>query len=178
MNILDGVVSVFILYFAWKGFQNGLIKEIFRIVGLVLAGFVAFQYAEKLGNILRPLIDTSPDFLPYIAFALLLVITLVAVQIAILFLDTLIQLLLLSIPNRLFGSLFGIIKSSLFISIALIFLSGFGFPENDIKMQSVLYKPLLKVAPASYDVVARVLPGVKPYKDSVENYLSVPNISD
>ncbi len=178
MSIFDGIAFVFILYFAWKGFHNGLVKEIFRIVGLVLAGFVAFQYAEKLANLISPYAEMSPEYLPYLAFIILFVVALVAVQLIVTFFDTLIQLLLLSIPNRMFGSLFGVLKSSLLISIALIILAGFGQPNMEVINQSRLYKPLLKVAPASYDIVARVLPGVKPYKDSVERYLSVPNTSD
>lgn len=176
MSMFDGFAGIIILYFAWLGFRNGLVKETFRIVGLVLAGFLSFQYANNLGNLIQPLIELQEAYYPYIAFAFLFIAIITAVQVAIFFLDTLIQLLLLSIPNRLFGALFGVIKSSLLISLVLIFLSGFGFPGNNVKQQSFLYKPLLKVAPASYDIVARVLPGVKPYRESVEKYLSVPVI--
>ena len=178
MNLLDGIALLFILYFAWKGFRNGLVKEVFRIVGLVLAGFVSFQYADTAGGLLNNYFEIDPSYSPYVAFAFLFIAAMIAVQIGITFLDALIQLLLLSIPNRFFGSMFGILKSSLFISIILILLAGFGFPENETRKQSLLYKPILKVAPASYDIVARVLPGVKPYNDSVERYLSIPEIID
>ncbi|MEX2656344.1 MAG: CvpA family protein [Balneolales bacterium] len=178
MNLLDGIAAIFILFFAWKGFRNGLAKEVFRIVGLVLSGFIAFQYAEVIGRWLQPLFSISTDLIPYIAFALLFILALIAVQLGIVFLDTLIQLLLLSIPNRLFGALFGVLKSSLLLSIFVIFLAGFGVPDQDVRRHSLLYKPLLKVAPAAYDIVAGVLPGVKPYKDSVARYLSLPKVND
>ena len=175
MSLLDGIILIILLIFAWKGFRNGLVKEVFRIAGLVLAGFISFQYADLAAGLLNPFLDIPADFLPYIGFALLFAFSLLGVQIIIYFIDSLIQLLLLSIPNKLLGSVFGILKSSLFISIILIIISGFGFPETNIKQDSRLYKPILKVAPASYDIVARVLPGVKPYKDSVERYISVPD---
>ncbi len=178
MSLLDGIAGFFILYFAWKGFQNGLVKEVFRIVGLVLAVFIAFQYADVVASWIKLLLDAPAEYLPYFAFALLFILAIITVQVGIIYFDNLIQLLLLSTPNRLFGSLFGIIKSSLFVSITLIFLAGFGFPNNEVKQKSLMYKPLLKVAPASYDIVARVLPGVKPYKDSVEYYLSIPDVTD
>ncbi len=178
MNLIDGIVSIFILYFAWIGFRNGLVKEVFRIVGLVLACFFAFQYADFVGPLLHPLLDIPSKYLPYIGFALIFALSFFAVQIGIIFLDSIIQLLLLSIPNRLFGSLFGIIKGSLMVSIVLIFLSGFNYPKSEVIHNSLLYRPILNVAPASYDVVARVLPGVKPYKDSVDNYLSLPEIKE
>ncbi len=176
MNFLDGLALLFIIYFAWLGYRNGLVKEVFRIVGLVLAGFVAFQYADMAGNLFRPLFDIDPAHFPYIAFIILFILAMIAVQILISLTDALIQLLLLSIPNRLFGSLFGVIKSSLLISILLIIMAGFGYPNSDTRNQSLLYQPLLRVAPASYDIVARVLPGVRPYKDSVEEYLSIPEL--
>ncbi|TVQ70835.1 MAG: CvpA family protein [Balneolaceae bacterium] len=178
MNLLDAVIILFIAIFAWKGFRNGLVKEVFRIVGLVLAVFVAFQYANFAGSIIGALFNIQDFYLPYIGFALLFIAAQIAVHVSIVFLDKLIQLLLLSIPNRLFGSLFGVLKSSLIVSIMLIFAAGFGFSGSDIQKESLFYKPMLKVAPASYDIVARVLPGVKPYRDSVERYLSVPEASN
>ncbi len=178
MNLLDAIIILFISLFAWKGFRNGLVKEVFRIVGLVVAVFLAFKYANVAGNIIGALINIPEFYLPYVGFAILFILAQIGVHATILFLDKLIQLLLLSIPNRFFGSLFGVLKSSLVVSILLIFLAGFGFPGNDIRKESFLYKPMLLVAPASYDIVARVLPGVKPYRESVERYLSVPAVTD
>lgn len=174
MGLLDGIIIIILTLFAWKGFRNGLVKEVFRIVGLVLAVFIAFQYAEVAASILGPFLDVPSEVIPYLGFAVLFCLAFFGTQLAVFLLDRLIQLLLLSIPNRVFGLFFGLLKSSLLISIVLIFLSGFGFPNNETRSSSLFYKPVLKVAPASYDIVARVLPGVKPYKDSVERYLSVP----
>lgn len=174
MGLLDGIIIVILTLFAWKGFRNGLVKEVFRIVGLVLAVFLAFQYAEFAASVIDPLLDVPAEVIPYIGFAVLFCVAFFGTQMAVYLLDRLIQLLMLSIPNRIFGLLFGLLKSSLLISIVLIFLSGFGVPNNNTRNSSLLYKPVLIVAPASYDIVARVLPGVKPYKDSVERYLSVP----
>ncbi len=178
MNLFDAVIILFVAIFAWNGFRNGLVREVFRIVGLVLAIFVAFQYANFAGSIIGSLFNIQEAYLPYIGFALLFIAAQIAVYAAIVFLDKLIQLLLLSIPNRIFGSLFGVLKSSLIVSIVLIFSAGFGLPGSETQKESLFYKPMLKVAPASYDIVARVLPGVKPYRESVERYLSVPEVSD
>ncbi len=178
MNLLDAIIILFIALFAWKGFRNGLVKEVFRIVGLVLAVFIAFQYADTAGSVIGALFNIQEFYLPYIGFALLFIAAQIAVHAGIVILDKLIQLLLLSIPNRFFGSLFGVLKSSLVVSIILIFFYGFGFPGREIQKESLFYKPMLKVAPASYDIVARVLPGVKPYRESVERYLSVPVVND
>lgn len=178
MTLFDGIILIIILYFGWKGYQNGLVREVFRIAGVVFAGFVAFQYADNIGFLLKPYMQINPEFLPYAGFALVFLFAFIAVQVGVFFLDTLIQFLLLSIPNRLFGGFFGILKSSLLISIFFIFISGFGYPSLKLKQESLLYKPLLSVAPASYNMVARVLPGVRPYKDTVEKYLSLPDFTD
>ncbi len=178
MSLLDAIIILFIAIFAWKGFRNGLVKEVFRIVGLVLAIFVAFQYAHAAGAVVGIFLKIQDVYLPFIGFALLFIAAQIAVHIGVLFMDKLIQLLLLSIPNRMFGGLFGILKCSLIISVLLIFSAGFGIPGNETKKESLLYAPMLKVAPASYDIVARVLPGVKPYRESVERYLSIPEVSD
>lgn len=178
MNFLDALIIILLALFAWKGFRNGLVKEVFRIVGLVMAVFVSFQYADFAGTIIGRFFQLNENYLPYIGFALLLIATQIAVHFTVLILDRLIQLLLLSIPNRLLGSVFGVLKSSLVVSILLIFLAGFHLPGSEVRQESLLYKPILMVAPASYDIVAKVLPGVEPYRESVERYLSIPAVID
>ena len=178
MTLLDGIATFFMLYFAWKGFRNGLVKEIFRIIGLVLAAFIAFNYTDKVAAWIKPHLDSPTEYLTYFTFAILFLTALIMVQVTIIYIDKMIHLLMLSIPNRFLGSFFGIIKSSLFVSIILIFLAGFGIPDKVTKQQSLLYKPLLKVAPVSFDIVTRLVPGVNPYKDSVDRYLTVPDAKD
>lgn len=71
MGLLDGIIIVILTLFAWKGFRNGLVKEVFRIVGLVLAVFLAFQYAEFAASVIDPLLDVPAEVIPYIGFAVL-----------------------------------------------------------------------------------------------------------
>ncbi|MDI6402067.1 CvpA family protein [Balneolaceae bacterium ANBcel3] len=177
MILLDVILAGAIIYYTWKGFNNGLIKEVFRIAGLVIATFISFQYAEPFANMLRPIIRLNPDFYPYFAFAVLFILFIILVYFAIKFFDGLIQVLMLSIPNKILGAIFGFLKISLLLSVFLIFLGGFDKPSQETRHDSIFYKHVIKVAPASYDIVAKVLPGVKSYKDSVDEYISIPDFS-
>lgn len=174
MSLLDAIVCVIILFFTWKGYKNGLVKEVFRIVGVVIAGFLAFQYANVMGGWIGRFFNPDPEYLPFLSFAVLFLVAISVVQSAIYVIDSLIQLLLLSIPNRILGSLFGAAKSTLLLSFVFIFLAGFHLPDKQHKTDSVLYSHVMKAGPVSYDMVARVLPGVKPYRDSIENYIVIP----
>src|SRR5690625_7700146 len=54
MNILDLLILLPIAFFAYRGFKNGLIREVLGIVGIVLGVFLAFRYMDEAGAYIQP----------------------------------------------------------------------------------------------------------------------------
>ncbi len=138
MNLLDGLILVPILYFAFKGFRNGIIKEVFSLVGIVLAIFICLHYTDDLNNILLPYFYKSKSYLPYISAIILFIATLIFIEIIIYSLNKIVIAVDLGIFNRLLGLFFGVFKTSLFISIILVLLAGFDLPNPNSRAESYL----------------------------------------
>jgi membrane protein required for colicin V production len=167
MNTLDAVVLIPLLYFTYKGFQNGLVKEVLSIVGIVLAIFLTFGYLEEASVLLKPYYGDS-SYLPFLTGATVFLGTLLAVNIIAYLIKQFLEIAMLSMPNRLFGAAFGLLKSSIVVSALLLFLAGFDMPGDETRTQSMSYPIIINVAPTAYNAVASVYPGARSFTDAVE----------
>lgn len=171
MNLLDGLILVPILYFAFKGFRNGLIKEVFSLAGIILAIFICLHYTDKLNNILLPYFFKSKSYLPYVSAIILFIATLIFVEVIIYALNRVVIAVDLGILNRSLGLLFGIFKTSLFLSIILVLLAGFDLPNTNARNQSVTYPYIVSLAPETYSLITKVIPGADNYSKTLKKTL-------
>jgi len=78
---------------------------------------------------------------------------------------------LLSVPNRVLGLVFGVLKSSLFVSVFFILLLGLGQPKEETRNDSLLYPYIMMVAPAAYNAIGNIYPGSESFTDTVRRAL-------
>lgn len=181
MNYVDGLLLIPLAYAAFRGFKNGLIKEVLGIAGLVIAVLLGFNLITPASHFLTQQWDLQGETVPYLAFGMVFFATLIAISVLTYILDTVIKLVFLSIPNRVFGGIFSTLKMGILLSLALIFLSGFNLPNQEVKEESIAYTYVIGIAPAAYDALAIILPGISNYKDTVgktiEEYNPLININ-
>lgn len=178
MNLLDGLILVPILYFAFKGLRNGIIKEVLSLVGIILAIFICIHFTDKFSSVLLPFLYHIKKYLPYISAITLFLLTLITIEIIIHVSTKIVVAVDLGIVNRLLGFLFGVFKSALFISILLVLLAGFDIPNASTRSKSVTYPYVIALAPATYNIVAAIYPGAKNYSETVKNTLDKYNPLD
>lgn len=180
MLILDLIILIPILYFAYKGAVNGLVKEVLNIVGIILAIFITFNYLDMFSGIIAPLFDEGASFIPFLSGALLFIGTLGIVALIAYAAKEFLKAIKLSSINRILGAVFGGLKSALIVSTILLLLAGFNLPGEQARKQSYLYSYIIYVAPAAYNVVAVVYPGAENYSktlsENLENYNPIKNL--
>ncbi|MEX0772264.1 MAG: CvpA family protein [Balneolales bacterium] len=169
MNLIDLIILAPLLLFAFRGYRNGLVRELLSAVGLVLAIFFAFQYMAELSTYLKVQLDTETAFVPYFSFGIIFLIVLLAVQIVIYLIEGILKIAFLSIPNRLLGSIFSTFKAGLVISIILLLFSGFNLPEEEVISDSLFYPYIIQLAPETYNTVANIYPGASNFVDAVQD---------
>ena len=60
--------------------------------------------------------------------------------------------------DKLFGTLFGILKGLIVVSLILIFLKSFNFISEDTVKASVLYPYVYDTAPKTYNAITDIVP--------------------
>ena len=117
LNSLDILLLVPLAWAVFKGFRNGLIKEVFSLLALILGIFITYKFSyfveEKLDGMFAA---------HYIAFVITFFGVLIGVHFVGVLVDKVIKLVVPNFLDRLFGICFGIAKWLFICSILLIML--------------------------------------------------------
>jgi membrane protein required for colicin V production len=171
MNLLDFLILLPIAYFCYRGFVNGLIKEVLSIVGIILAVFFTFQYMEPVGNAISPLFEPKASYVPFVSAVIIFISTLAIVHLIAYLSRKFLETIQLNFVNRLSGAAFGFLKSGIVISAILLMLAGFNLPSQEARQDSATYSYIIYLAPWTYDTVATVYPGAKDFTATVQKTL-------
>ena len=174
MNFLDFIILIPIAYFAYQGFRNGFIREIFGIIGIVLAVYIMFEYMGTISGILAPYVEDR-DRSTIITGIISFVFILVAVQLVGFALERFIDVVQLGILNKIAGMIFGGLKMAILISATLLLLAGLGVPSEETASNSISYPMVIYVAPAAFDIVAGIIPGTENFIDTIEQSIQENN---
>lgn len=173
MEILDLIIAVPLLYFAYKGAVNGLVKEVLNIIGITLAIFFTFKYMDSLKILIDPFFqDPNAAYIPFLSAGLVFIGTLSVVAITAYLIKEALKAVKLSIVNRILGALFGVLKSGMIISTVLLLLAGFNIPKDEVRDSSYLYPYIIYLGPWTYEIVATVYPGAESYSETIQENLS------
>jgi membrane protein required for colicin V production len=168
MSVIDILLLIPLGYGAWKGWSNGLVKEVAQLAGLVLAAFLAFHNMDSMAAWItaKTGIDGTPALIA--GFVSIFGLVMFVVSGLVYGLNILLKITLLSIPNRIVGLVFGILKAGVSVSLLLILLSTMGMVTEPMMRDSRLVPYVKPLAPATYNMVSVVVPGAGKYVEDVD----------
>jgi len=154
IGLLDIILLIPLLLFAFQGFKKGIIIEVATLAALVLGIYAALFFSGYTADILTKSFNISKEYLNIIAF----IVTFIGVLILVLFLgkalEKVVNLLLLGFVNKLAGAVFGVLKGALLLSILIFLINYFDVNHSIIKKEaqkeSLLYKNIEPIAPWVY----------------------------
>lgn len=167
-SVLDAIIVIPVLIAAFKGLQNGLIKEAFGLAGIILALFLAFEYMATVEKWLGNYLDANQYFMPVLAAALIFIVTLTIANLAAWLLRKLVQAVQLGSIDRVLGAVFGALKLGLLLSVIFLLLAGFNMPGKETRDRSVAYPYVIQLAPATFNTIALVYPGAKKFDETLQ----------
>ncbi|MEX0905547.1 MAG: CvpA family protein [Balneolaceae bacterium] len=174
MNLLDFFIILPIGYFAYRGFVNGIIKEVLSIVGIILAVFITFEYMHAVSPLFAAFFE-NPDYATVAAGIFLFVVTVAAVQFIAYAAKKFLEIIKINFVNRIAGLSFGVLKSGIIISTLLLLLAGFNLPGEEARSESISYSYVIYLAPAVFDAVAIVYPGAEDFISTIEKTIEENN---
>ncbi len=172
MNIVDIVLTAFLLWAVYKGFTKGLIYQAASLAALVLGIYGAVVFSAITSDFLIQKFELTGKYLPIASFTITFILIVVAVHLVSFLLDKLVKAVALGIFNRIAGVIFSIVKMAFILSIFLVILQAFDnrfsfMPKEQIDT-SILYEPIHNFAP-------KIFPFVKENIDKIEiDNLAIP----
>lgn len=128
---IDWVIGLFLVIGFFRGFQKGLLLELFGLAGAILGFYAAVYCSAPVANFLAQYTNFTAQTLAITAFILTFLLAFIALKILGKTLTALLNFLALGLLNRLLGALFGLLKTTI-ILCALLFLSSFWTPTPSI----------------------------------------------
>jgi membrane protein required for colicin V production len=173
MNVIDIILALILLYFAYKGFSTGFIISVTTLLGLICGFYAASYFSEYTANWLSTDLGFKSQNLKLISYILTFVIVVVLVFLLGKFMTSVVKTVGLGILNRLAGAALGIVKGALIASFIFMLINRIDPAESLLsrsnKSDSIMYKPVSSFAPL-------VIPLLKKYTIQVKE--AVGNIAD
>lgn len=154
INLLDILILVPLLFWAYQGYKKGLIISLASLAALILGLYFAFYFSDYTAGKLTEYFTISEKYLAIISFIVTFVVVVLAVILVGNILQKFIDILLLGFLNKAAGAVFGVFKGALYLSV-LFFLINYFDPghhliKEETRSKSLLYGPVESVAPALY----------------------------
>lgn len=167
MNPVDISIIVLILFFCFRGYWSGFVKQIFGIAAIIIAVFATFRYMGPASGLLTSFIE-NPDHATIVAGALIFIISLSLIQLAGYFLEKALKLVKINFLNRLAGMVFGALNAAILASVFLLLLAGFNLPKEETRVESITYDTIIQVAPITFNMIATIYPDSVNFMDTIE----------
>jgi membrane protein required for colicin V production len=153
MNFIDLILILIILLFAIQGFRKGLIHEVASLAGLILGIYASFYFAGYLEDYLTDYLNVPEKYSTVTAFILIFLLVVIILHLVGKIIENLVDLVALGFLNKLTGSVFGLAKGIVLLSLAFLILNHFNneMISKENKEESFLYKPIESVAPLLWE---------------------------
>jgi len=154
LNYFDVVISIFLLWSAYRGVTKGFLIMAASLAALVLGVWGAIRFSDLTAAFLVQQFEWGTKYLSLIAFALTFIGIVILVHFLARALSKLVKAVALGFVDRIAGLLFGVLKTAFIISIILVVINSIDkrvpFIPDDHKENSLLFQPLSKLAPAIF----------------------------
>jgi len=151
MTYLDVALALPLLYGVYRGFTKGLILSVASLLALLLGIFAAIKFSSYFGGYIDNWFQPDPKHLKVLSFALTVLRVVIIVRLIGWGLDKLVKAVALGFVNRLLGVVFNVMTWAFLLSVLISIADSSEYTKNIInekhKDESVLYRPLSKVAP-------------------------------
>ena len=154
MNPVGIGILIFIAYFGFRGFQRGLIDEVGRLVGLILAVILAYRFSYLLAEHIPLQNELAKSA---VAFVAIFVVTLLVMALITRFVRALVELVLLEWLDKLGGTLFGVLKSLIVLGVLIYIAESFDVSRSFVvrlESQSPIYRNVVVVKNGLFKVLA------------------------
>ena len=195
MGLIDFLIIVFIITGGLLGFKNGFTKSVAKFLGLVIVLILSFL----LKNPISLLLMSIGPFLPFgglikgvtvlnillyevisfsILFSIFMIVLKVLVKTTSIFEKILNFTIILGIPSKILGLLFGILQNYVIVFFVLYFLTMPNFSEVSVVNNSSLKDPILRNTPVLSIVADKSLKVLDEFKSLSSKYKNSKNVNE
>ena len=151
MNYFDIILCIPLLWGLYKGLTRGIVKELASLLAFILGIYGAVHFSELLQPTLHVKTSINESLLPIISFTATFIVIVFLVRLLGLMLNKIVNMVALGMISRLFGGVFGLLKTAFIIGALLLVINMLDYHLKLIpieqKKNSLLYQPISEMVP-------------------------------
>jgi membrane protein required for colicin V production len=147
MNILDIIILIPFVWFAWRGFKKGLIIELATLVALFIGIYFGAWLSSIVADFMFNTWKITSHWMPVIAYAITFLLIIIGVFALAKMLEKSANLLALGLANKLTGAFFALLKTVFIVSLILFLINKVNLIPEKTRKESLIYNPVSSVAP-------------------------------
>ncbi|MBZ0202419.1 MAG: CvpA family protein [Ignavibacteria bacterium] len=167
MNWLDILIALLVTLPTYFGYRKGFLRKLMGIAGIIVGFILAVKFYGSVASILSSVIKENTTFVNVLAFLLIIGLLYgsaiwLARFIANMNSGT-------SMIDKILGVVVGFLQGLIVASVLLYNLSLANMPSVEARNSSMLYAPVYKIAPAIFDKIIDMFPGLKDIYDDYKS---------
>jgi membrane protein required for colicin V production len=165
MSYLDIFLGGLLIYGFVRGFWNGFFIELASFVSLLLGIYVAIKFSYLTKSIVASYVSWNPKTIQIVAFILTFILVVIGISFLAKFLTKMANKASLGIVNKVMGSVFGLLKMILMLSVLLSLFQkinfDYTFANKSTIDNSYFFNPIQKTAEIIYPSIEEWYKGIK-----------------
>lgn len=195
MNLTDIIIIVFITIGGMIGFKNGFTKSVVKCLGILTVLILSFILKNPISQILMNFGPFIPfgglikgvtilnillyEFIAFsIVFSILMVVLKILTKTTSIFEKILNFTIILGIPSKILGLLFGLIQNYIIVFFIMYFLAMPNFSEVSLVKDSSLKAPILRNTPILSTVADKSIKVFDEFKSLSDKYKNSKNANE
>lgn len=151
MNYLDIILCIPLVWGLYKGFSKGLIVEAATFIAFGLGVWGGMKFSDYVANKITEWFDWKSPYLPILSFAITFILIIATVFLVAKLVQRAVEGMALTAINKIGGAIVGALKYAMIMSVIIFVIDAveqsYPFISFKSKEESLLYKPIGKIAP-------------------------------
>lgn len=161
LNAADIVLLLCFIPAIFGGLIKGFVRQAAGLAALLLGIWAGYHFSELLSTKLNTWIDTSPQWMNTISFAIIFIVVLLIVTLIGRLSEKVVKLVLLGWLDKLLGLFFALVKTAFILSIIIFLLASMDslipFLPHETLENSKIYTFLASLAPKFFPFIKNIV---------------------
>lgn len=142
MPFIDFAILLLVIWAAYKGWRQGLLKELASMVGFVVGLLVAAALYSQFGEYLAPHLGAPLTAAKIVAFAVLWIVVPIVLGMVANLLTKALRGMRIGLPNSILGAAVSLLKYLVLMSCVFNVMSALGIVSQEKANASFFYEPI------------------------------------
>lgn len=159
LNWIDILIALLVTLPTFFGYRKGFLRKLLGIAGIIAGFILAIRFYEPVAGVLSSVIKENPMFVKVLSFLLIIGVLYGASIWLARFIANMNSGT--TLIDKILGTIVGFLQGLLVASVLLFNLSLADIPSKETRDNSMLYGTVYRIAPAAFDKVLELFPGLK-----------------